>query len=103
MVAVAIAGAAAMFGIAAVLTAARAMIGPSSLDRIVALKALLTLSISAVVLYAAWAKDGDAIRIALLLALTMFVAATVIAFHQSRRKPRSSRRSHHDRERSGSD
>lgn len=70
---------AAMLGVAALLLLARVTIGPTILDRTVALDVLIAVGICAVGLHAAATRDTSTIPLLLVLTLLGFVGSVAIA------------------------
>jgi multicomponent Na+:H+ antiporter subunit F len=69
----------ATLGVAATLTLARLMLGPSTLDRIVALDVFVVLSVVAAGVYVAYYRDGSNIPLLAAVALVGFVGSVSAA------------------------
>ena len=69
----------AMLGVAATLTLARLLLGPSTLDRIVALDVFVVLSVVAAGVYVAYYRDGSNIPLLAAVALVGFVGSVTAA------------------------
>jgi multicomponent Na+:H+ antiporter subunit F len=69
----------AILGVAATLTLARLMLGPSTLDRIVALDVFVVLSVVAAGVYVAYYRDGSNIPLLAAVALVGFVGSVAAA------------------------
>lgn len=68
-----------MLAVAAALVIWRVEIGPSVLDRVVALDVLVSTLLAAFALYAAWAGRADLVSILVVLALVGFVGSVSVA------------------------
>ena len=69
----------ATLGVAATLTLVRLMLGPSTLDRIVALDVFVVLSVVAAGVYVAYYRDGSNIPLLAAVALVGFVGSVTAA------------------------
>jgi multicomponent Na+:H+ antiporter subunit F len=69
----------ATLGVAAMLTLVRLMLGPSTLDRIVALDVFVVLSVVAAGVYVAYYRDGSNIPLLAAVALVGFVGSVTAA------------------------
>jgi multicomponent Na+:H+ antiporter subunit F len=69
----------ATLGVAAMLTLVRLMLGPSTLDRIVALDVFVVLSVVAAGVYVAYYRDGSNIPLLAAVALVGFVGSVSAA------------------------
>jgi multicomponent Na+:H+ antiporter subunit F len=69
----------ATLGVAAAFTLARLMLGPSTLDRIVALDVFVVLSVVAAGVYVAYYRDGSNIPLLAAVALVGFVGSVAAA------------------------
>ncbi|KNA92344.1 monovalent cation/H+ antiporter complex subunit F [Gordonia sp. w5E2] len=65
--------------VAAVLTAARALMGPTTLDRLVALDTLIALAMCGLAVWAAYSGDTTVVPGVVALALLSFVGSIAIA------------------------
>ena len=68
-----------MLGVAAALTLFRLLLGPSTLDRIVALDVFVVLSVIGAAVYVAYYRDGSNIPLLAAVALTGFVGSATAA------------------------
>ena len=69
----------AMLGVAAALALYRLMLGPSTLDRIVALDVFVVLSVIGATVYVAYYRDGSNIPLLAAVALVGFVGSVAAA------------------------
>jgi multicomponent Na+:H+ antiporter subunit F len=69
----------AMLGVAAALTLYRLLLGPSTLDRIVALDVFVVLSVVGATVYVAYYRDGSNIPLLAAVALVGFVGSVAAA------------------------
>ena len=68
-----------MLGVAAALTLFRLLLGPSTLDRIVALDVFVVLSVIGATVYVAYYRDGSNIPLLAAVALVGFVGSVAAA------------------------
>lgn len=71
---------------AGALTMRRLLLGPSTLDRVIALEVFVVLVVAAVAVYVAWFADGTNVPLLVVVALLGFVGTAVAARLAERRE-----------------